>query len=502
MRLLTILLLWGLSSALFAQDYLPFLHPDNRWQVDVDLTETIWVPDARYEYFLQGDTLINDTIFTKMYRHDLLGTGGTTGPPAYGFPVETGPAYLAALLWEDVDARRVQLRQWYNSDGEEQLAGAVRLYDFLLEPGEEIFDPIATNGPYIISNVSQEVLQGEIRTVLTTEEGNSFAEGMGSLAGPLEGISTPVSGLTTSLQRLCQGTAMDCGIQIDGMVNTRRQWNVLHSLWSFAFGNASHITHYYRLGDSSTLGQHLYYELVKMQQKDEPGFTSDIHSIYLDNSVYLREDAGVVYQYKGDGDEIVLYNFNLEPGDTITYESYASTDSLQLIVNEVDSVWVDDTYRRRLRLAIAHPTVTSPETTVWIAGIGEISQHPLEPRSGIQPFFDAAERFQCYYSDYAAEATYTKPDFMECYTYLVDTEEIAASPVVSLSPNPGKGLVRFDPSWNDHQWQFYNALGQLQFDQIATAGRLDLTNLTRGWYRYLVLNRNGKVVGQGRWLRQ
>lgn len=489
--LLPFLLVFVLKNA-FAQAYIPFLHPDNRWQVEREIVETIWSPDGFYEYTLQGDTLLNDTVYTKMFVHEFRGEVPDVGPAVYPQPYEPVGGYIAALLREDTTERKVYLRQLFSSEGDVLLDEEVLLYDFSLQVGEEVYDVIADNGPYIITAVTEEEWYGQSRRVWRTD-GLQYVEGVGSTAGPLEGITPPISGGWTTLHRFCQGTAMDCNVQVDGMVNTRRQWNMLLTTGGFSTPNTFSRTYEYRFVDTIQRAGHVYYQLHSRQRENSLDFGP--------SGGAFREENSKVYQLLIDDSERLVYDFNLTVGDTFTY--YFEWVSPMLLVETIDTIVLGNgkpVKRFHFTRVDENPFIDEPVT--WIENIGSVVT-PFRFEYELVTISDGIQRgLQCFYTDYEAEVDYPLWGPSSCYIYLVNTSEITDRPEIVLFPNPALNWVQYDPIWDNHWWVFYNILGQVELQARGDSGQLDVSRLPSGWYRYLVYDGAGGLVGKGKLVRE
>jgi hypothetical protein len=138
----------------------------------------------------------------------------------------------------------------------------------------------------------------------------------------------------------------------------------------------------------------------------------------------IRESGKIIY-YRPDtsSTEFVLYNFNLNPGDTI-FNPYGGTTpgfgNDTVIVLSADSALLSDGYHRQLYLT---------SFCNWIEGIGS-TFYLLKPCRNLP--LSGNDRISCMYAD--SVPLYTYGFCAGCGT--VDAKEISASAAPVTSPNP------------------------------------------------------------------
>jgi len=83
---------------------------------------------------------------------------------------------------------------------------------------------------------------------------------------------------------------------------------------------------------------------------------------------YLREDSTnqqvLISHYD---EELLLYDFSVEVGDTLFGEDYAFDDHIEMVVNHIDSSLINGSYRKHISFDVLTGTNWSSE---WIEGIG------------------------------------------------------------------------------------------------------------------------------------
>ncbi len=173
------------TPSLFAQEPLPFIEDDKEWLVyRCQPGFAIFLPDTYHFYFFDGDTIIDDKVFTKMYTRE------RERPD-----VERG--FVGAVLEENHKAY-IHLNHFiYVKDT------TLLLYDFSLEENDTISLPLyvfTIDGKIswnkhdcVVKNIELVELYGQKRKKWTLEWIDQdyptiiWIEGIGTLKGPIHG---------------------------------------------------------------------------------------------------------------------------------------------------------------------------------------------------------------------------------------------------------------------------------------------------------------------------
>ena len=110
MRYTLLFLTLSILNFLQAQNYLPLIQPNARWQVAVDDVTTAEGFDVMYEYVLRQDTIINDTFYTAIWKQEFYKTAVEEGLGAYIQPFQPIDQKLFALIREESSVRKVFCR--------------------------------------------------------------------------------------------------------------------------------------------------------------------------------------------------------------------------------------------------------------------------------------------------------------------------------------------------------------------------------------------------------
>lgn len=249
---------------------------------------------------------------------------------------------------------------------------------------------------------------------------------------------------------------------------------------------------FYQPGDFSGYGRGYYAIFFKDSVEIDGKFylqayapTDSTFQKVTATSRFYREEKGKVYQFHESLQmEELLYDFNLSPGDSITY-GYPNFFSVTVKVLAVDSVKLLDNTKRK-RLTIYNPKYPLNKYTYryWIEGIGGEFQ-TFSP--GLMYISDGGSSLSCFfhkeeylYGDYEGKCPGKLGPIV-----IDDTKEIKPLQGVKLLQNLGDGNISFRlENPGRYQCKVYNSLGSLLQTQIARQGDnfISATNLPKGIY--------------------
>ena len=352
-------------------EYWKSLRDANHILGNFPLENTAWVQFYRsmyedstyYQLGIKGDTVVNEMAYKKVINCSHL-----------GYPIEgecfggiredgDGKCYFMSFV-HAIDA------PWplhYDCEANTEYP----LYDFSLS----ICDVFQTIGltPHVVFDTTAMQLNGSTRKVLwfdnNCDNGNYYdyqwIEGIGSTHSLLYPIQyEPDNGPEYRLVEVWQDEELLYKnphfldyvplVQAD---NNRQKWNVVY-MASMNYPN-DYFTEIQSIRDNITLDG-VDYKLVWTKSKYGIAKAGAVRE--EDRRVYYRRKISQNYQ-----DEVLLYDFNLTVGDTVTVNWMHQ----QLIVLEDSEVEVNGTMRRKLglgRYAVGYPPTEVDE--YWIEGVG------------------------------------------------------------------------------------------------------------------------------------
>lgn len=187
------------TNILLAQSYKPLAVDGVHWIIVFNEDETILPVDQLYEYYCEGDTLLNNVLYKKIFKRDMEVT--QSGPPF----TPISEYQIAGFIREDTITKKVYAIDWVTDffdlcpNGEEHL-----LYDFSLNTGDTVnFCLYPWNDHVIIDIFYSNSYNQTVKTFRTNMA--FYFEGIGSEFGLFEEMSFNEHA-STSLEYYCPGT--------------------------------------------------------------------------------------------------------------------------------------------------------------------------------------------------------------------------------------------------------------------------------------------------------
>lgn len=194
-------------------------------------------------------------------------------------------------------------------------------------------------------------------------------------------------------------------------ISTEKQWNVRVNGWASSYSTEIYII------DGDSVVNDLNYQKILVSYDSLASW---------DYQGLIREDSGVVYYRPPDRDEGVLYNFNLEVGDTARIINIFCTD-VPIHIADIDTVEYFGKSRKRWTLG-----KDGYIRARWIEGIGCLNGllHTKFEYCMICPYWELL----CYHNNDTLQ--YRKPGETECYQTTVGINDLNREDAFTLSPNP------------------------------------------------------------------
>ncbi|MBR5061273.1 MAG: leucine-rich repeat domain-containing protein, partial [Prevotella sp.] len=338
---------------------------------DFPLENTAWVQFYRslyedstyYQLGIKGDTVVNEMAYKKVINCAHL-----------GYPIE-GECFGG--IREDEDGKCYFMSFVHGMDApwplhyDCEVNTEYPLYDFSLS----ICDVFQTIGlsPHVVFDTAEMTLNGSPRKVLwfgtNCDNGNPYywqwIEGIGcthSLLYPIQwepdnGPEYRLVEVWQDEELLYRNPHFDDYVPLVHEGNDRQKWNVVY-IASMNYPN-DYFTEIQSIRDNINLDG-VDYKLVWTKSKYGTSKAGAVRE--EDKRIYYRRKISQNYQ-----DEVLLYDFNLTVGDTVTVNWMHQ----QLMVLEESEVEVNGTMRRKLGLGryyIGYPPTEVDE--YWIEGVG------------------------------------------------------------------------------------------------------------------------------------
>lgn len=285
-------------------------------------------------------------------------------------------------------------------------------------------------------------------------------------------------------------------------------WGETYSIGSCGCGYNSYIYNYVLKGDTIVNG--LTYRKV---YKNDGYIIQDCtclgpYAVLWEGDTYFygayREDTMKhIYMcctYDLGSKDTLLYDFNLKVGDTLHQYNVSHYYSQPDRVFSIDSTLVGGVYRKRFNIEVANDTLLWSIPSI-IEGIG--STHGLFAPMTIP--FEGGTYLNCFSQN--GKTIWPYPVTDSCGLYYLGVPALQQNkPVITIYPNPSKGLFTFDISSDNYQpikaVEVYNVWGEKVFTGTlrSTQGdnSINLSNQPNGVYFYRITGENENLIGEGK----
>ena len=222
----------------------------------------------------------------------------------------------------------------------------------------------------------------------------------------------------------------------------------------------------------------------------------------------IREDSLKRVYYKGKNifesfiwdyhpdEEKLLYDFSLNVGDTFRLNhSYAFSEGHFLVVSKIDSVLINNKYRKRINFGDSSANWIRE---VWIEGIGNIPRGLLYTSDPNTPICDFNNTLICFKQNDIL--LYMDSAFSKCYFYYDDIKENETfEKNIKIFPNPVSNelTISFDKS-TKATFFLYNIYGKLLKSKhfFSNKTTLSLSGYSDGIYYYSIKS-GEKIIKNG-----
>ena len=265
---------------------------------------------------------------------------------------------------------------------------------------------------------------------------------------------------------------------------------VEHKVWSNVLENClpegnTYTTFYHRFEGDTILDGKTYKKVLIAED--------EYYEDWFFYGSYVREEEGKVYLREYLGEEGLIYDFNLQLGDTITIDNLLAPDGLTLVLTEIDSVETNDGYRTRWKLE--KDAFSIPE--FWIEGIG--SQSGVL-NSGTVVFGALCGAYTLLCVKENDITVYQNSEYGTCFYILLDVDSDKEKPDdkfdVKYSRNSEKIQILF--SGNDEKVLRISAITGNQVLNIQTSDQqivLSKSDFVSGLY-LITLIQDGKLYSE------
>jgi hypothetical protein len=223
-----------------------------------------------------------------------------------------------------------------------------------------------------------------------------------------------------------------------------------NTVWAEFFypggGHYPNMYHYFSMKDNDTIikGNHyqkLYfsYDTIFTEDKLCGGLREENKRVYY----YSIDSLTCLYLPMPVDSEIILYDFNLKLGDTITYPKFRVRLPGKLILNKIDSMIIDNEYREVY--TFGYPAGDIIKEAQWIEGIGCL--RGLFADIGYIFDNDMKSDLICFIQDHNVLYHFYYYYNYQCYNKNPDAVQlIRSSSKIKIIPNPvcTSALIEFE----------------------------------------------------------
>jgi len=495
MRRLLIIPLLLFFNTVLCQEYQPFNFEKGNWVFEwFSYGES---PNGSYngftQYWSSGDTLINDSIYFKFYKYTIRHNN-------YGL-TDTIFNYCGAI--RHINAKQIV---YVKPD----VDTACIIYDFNLRVGDTIrcFPP-DTWFPYdelIVQSVDSILICGRYHKSFTLNDTimtgpTVLIEGIGFNSGLLRPIFDQFEH-TNWLYCYVEPNNTNCEscnllmyIGLNGQnyypfpvenVN----WNV-YLEYSLHENPTDTVLLRYTLHGDTTINLVNYKKLCL-----ESGDTLNPE---IETIGGLREQDKKIYFIGQDflghphEEELLLYDFNAQIGDTVKHDNYGTIYS---IIENIDSIEIDGEYRKRYKV-YASNNYYFPDQEYWIEGIGSIMNGLLGNITSIPLCCYHYWEHICFKEN--EQVKYLNPSFSECFPdYLLNSmNECFEISKINIYPNPFSNELHID-NIKPHEKiyvRIIDNLGRMIVHKKLTAqNNIIIVPEISGSFLVLIINNNYQIL--------
>lgn len=255
-------------------------------------------------------------------------------------------------------------------------------------------------------------------------------------------------------------------------------------------GSCVQLTSTFSMDNKDTLINGILYHTVSYHtagtQGCSPGCTGGFPISNDDGYYYIRQDipSKRVYIRKANYlADSVLYDFNLNVGDTITDDKIFWPSISTAIVTSIDSIFIGSQYRAQYNFDVQGGLPSS-----LIEGVGSLSGGFIYPPS----FFEGYNNLTGFIQDgIVLYGSY-------CPAIPLVVKDVEVTSAIKLSPNPFHTTTTLElkEDFGNAKLNIFNMFGELVHQQIIISAKtiLHRNSLAEGIYFYQVQNSAGKLM--------
>ncbi len=178
---------------------------------------------------------------------------------------------------------------------------------------------------------------------------------------------------------------------------------------------------------------------------------------------FIREENGKVYFREFFGQEGLIYDFNIEPGDSVLIDNPRAVGPVWLKLETIDTILLETGERERWKMTSSQ----YPDFDYWIRGIGSeagVINSSTTVFGGLCGLYELL----CLKSE--GELVYLNQNYNTCYLYTVGEDELPAeNSSVYFNRSLNQLVIKFDSS-SEKSVYLFNQMGNLEYSMKAQSG--------------------------------
>lgn len=187
------------------------------------------------------------------------------------------------------------------------------------------------------------------------------------------------------------------------IVDNQKIWSILtgHCLPDYT----TYTTSFFKFNEDTIIDGELYQKVFISED--------EFQEEWFFYGTFIREENKKVYLREYFGEEGLIYDFNLQLGDTVVVNNPRAASEVALVLTEIDSVETTDGYRERWKLT--NEEFMIPE--YWIEGIGSMGG---VLNSSTEIFGGLCGTYILLCEEEDGSNIYLNPEYEYCYYLLLD----------------------------------------------------------------------------------
>lgn len=273
-------------------------------------------------------------------------------------------------------------------------------------------------------------------------------------------------------------------LEAQEIVDNQKVWSILtgHCLPDYT----TYTTSFFKFDEDTIIDGKLYQKVfISEDEYQEEWF-------FFGN--FIREENNKVYLREYFGEEGLIYDFNLQLGDTVVVNNPRAASEVALVLTEIDSVETTDGYRDRWKLT--NDEFMIPE--YWIEEIGSMGGIL---NSSTEVFGGLCGTYILLCQEESGSTIYLNPEYEQCYYLLLDDGLDIEAPenafnIIYSPSNQQIELTFFDSENRSIHLTDMNGRMINQLQSSENKAQLSIKGSSKGLYIISVLQNDGRWVSK------